>query len=278
MYTTATDVYRIAGITSEEISEADVNEHILDAEAMVDAILFTTCWAQEDSGDVSSATTTTISDSTKNWTDDYTGYVVEITAGTGSGQLREVTASTTVQLTVSDWDTNPDATSDYKLWYVGSYNDKGVVPKLDELRDGDATDTIFTDKYPIVKVESITINSTEVTASSVYTYDYSGKIKTSSSSEVKYWSSSYPQDNEIVYWYGIKPIERLIKQLTGYVAARNILVEQMGGTFDTPATFQIPEMSGSIGQAYINIKSTVDMIQAKIDAILKRLPIKRHLY
>jgi hypothetical protein len=73
--------------------------------------------AQIDSGTATSGGASTLTDTGKSWTtDQHLGRVVKITAGTGSGQSKRISANTATQLTVeSAWSTAPDATSQYKI-------------------------------------------------------------------------------------------------------------------------------------------------------------------
>jgi len=70
-----------------------------------------------ETGTVTSADSTHLTDATKKWgTDIWKGAIVEITAGTGAGQIRKVTANTADTLTVDPaWDTVPDTTSRYAI-------------------------------------------------------------------------------------------------------------------------------------------------------------------
>lgn len=70
-----------------------------------------------DSGTASgSQTSTTLQDSSKSWTtNQFVGYVVQITGGTGSGQWRQVTGNDSNTLTVGAWSTTPDSTSTYRI-------------------------------------------------------------------------------------------------------------------------------------------------------------------
>ena len=71
-----------------------------------------------DTGNVSSSTSTTLTDLTKNWgTDQWKNAYVEITDGTGAGQIRLITGNTLNTLTISSaWTTNPDTTSKYRIF------------------------------------------------------------------------------------------------------------------------------------------------------------------
>lgn len=69
-----------------------------------------------DSGKASSATATTLVDSSKTWTvNAYSNMLVRIIAGTGAGQLRKITSNTATALTVPTWTVTPDATSLYRI-------------------------------------------------------------------------------------------------------------------------------------------------------------------
>jgi hypothetical protein len=67
-------------------------------------------------GTATSATVTTLVDSGKAWTPDaLIGDAVMITAGTGAGQVVEITDNDATSLTVAAWGTQPDATSQYAV-------------------------------------------------------------------------------------------------------------------------------------------------------------------
>jgi DNA-binding beta-propeller fold protein YncE len=71
-----------------------------------------------DSGTSSGAnTTTTLNDTTKSFTvDQFAGFTVDITGGSGQGQSRTITTNTATQLTVSPpWTTTPTNSSTYQI-------------------------------------------------------------------------------------------------------------------------------------------------------------------
>lgn len=260
MYVTADEIYATAGITSTEVPEASVNQFILGSEAVADRITNTTYWTKQDNGTASAgATTTTLVDSTKSWTDDdYIGQYVYITSGTGSGQIRKVIDNDSTNLTISTvWSTVPDTTSVYEIHYTAQN------PYVaEELRDGDDTTTIFLDKYPLVKLETVTSNSVSVTPSNIYQYKDQGKLLLNSnlSPEVNFWTSSVPQANVFAYYWGVYEIPYLVKRYVMVCASLMALMAQSGGTHNIPSTYQLPEGSVSIGQAYVNIRGAWDML------------------
>lgn len=67
-------------------------------------------------GTATSATTTTLVQTGKTWqASQWINSQVRITAGTGAGQIRTITANTADTLTVATWTTTPDATSQYAI-------------------------------------------------------------------------------------------------------------------------------------------------------------------
>jgi hypothetical protein len=67
-------------------------------------------------GTATSATGTTLVQTGKTWTaSQWINSQVRITAGTGAGQIRTITANTADTLTVATWTTTPDATSQYVI-------------------------------------------------------------------------------------------------------------------------------------------------------------------
>lgn len=91
----------------------------------------------KENGNVTSSTTTTLTDNSKAWTvNEWQDRYLGISAGTGSGQKRTIASNTANTLTVTEaWTTNPDATSKY---IISSYD--GWVVSGAPLGDGSAYD------------------------------------------------------------------------------------------------------------------------------------------
>lgn len=79
-----------------------------------------------------SATSTTITDTGEAWLpNEYSGQVVVLTSGTGSGQTRRVVSNTTDTLTVSPaWSTTPDTTTDFKIDPEALYGSSNTVTAI----------------------------------------------------------------------------------------------------------------------------------------------------
>jgi hypothetical protein len=78
-------------------------------------------------GTANSATASTLTDTSKSWTASNPGTTlgtlgfrqVKITGGTGAGQVRGIKSNTSNTMTLfTDWDTTPDATSTYAIYYA----------------------------------------------------------------------------------------------------------------------------------------------------------------
>lgn len=269
MYVTTDYVYGMAGITSTEVDSTAVENAILAAEGVVDRLTNTTYWSVENSGTASSSTDSTIVDSTQGWTPNiYINDYVWIYSGTGSGQMRTITDNDGTSLTVEeDWDTNPDTTSKYRIIHSGTN-----AHIENELRDGDNTNEIFTNNYPLQILEAVEIDSIEVTPSKIYQYKESGKLMLKSTAEAQVFTNKDAQLTSLTYWFGVYPISQLVKRLTGIYASLFILQTQMGTTHNIPSTYSLPEGSVTIGQGYINIKGTWDTLMRNKEYLEKLVP------
>lgn len=126
-----------------------------------------------------------------------------------------------------------------------------------EKHDGNDMDTLQLRHYPLISVTSLTIQGTSVMTSHVYVYtgiEGAGMIKLSEDAEKTTFEIDDPQGIVVSYTYGYASVPIIIRRATANVAARMLLAQQIGGTYDDLATFTIGELSGSIGQAYVNIR------------------------
>jgi len=91
------------------------------------------------------------------------------------------------------------------------------------------------------------------------------------SPEKNYFDDEYPQNIVLKYVYGTYPIPTQIVRLTALIAGLKCLSEQIGGTYKDLSTFSVPHFSGSIGQAYVNIREAVIQVKAEIDTLIPRV-------
>lgn len=89
-----------------------------------------------DTGTVTSATSTTLEDSSKKWgVDQWVEAYVEITDGKGKGQIRKIISNTETELTISSpWSVVPDTTSKYRIFGAPS-----EVRLLDQIKSIEST-------------------------------------------------------------------------------------------------------------------------------------------
>lgn len=261
-YCTVSDVKAAISFptSSAPVSDANILDFILDSQDEINYIYKTTFGSTEDSGTASAGANTSLTDSTKTWTaNDYEDMVVKITGGTGSGQYRSITSNTTDTLTVSvAWDTNPDATSTYKIL--------NLRLKTDTV-DGNGTNTQFTKKQPLVSLQTLSIDSTTVTPGYVYT-EYSGRLRLSVDAEVQYFTDTYPQLVTMSYIYGVEDFPRVIKRLCVILTALRTLTSQIAGTYDDFTAITLPGITGSKGEPYTNIRESINKLQSEAKAII----------
>lgn len=275
-YCSTGDVYRTAGITSTEISTADVTQQILEAEAFVcrhtKNIYYKT---NLDNQTATDAANTTITVSGAGWTaNDYANQYVYIISGTGSGQYRKITSNTTDTITVDRaWTTNPAAASTFRIFYVPSDFNPYVDATDSEAYDGNGLKYFYLPKYPLNALESLVVANTTVTTTAVYQWRATGKLQMKNTAEKSLFSSAYPQEIEVKYWYGITSLPYDVKRVVELRAAIQILGQQMGGTFDDPSTVTLPEATISVGQAYINIRSSLETLKEEYNELLKTIKV-----
>lgn len=286
MYVDVQSVRNALGVSDTDIISDSVIEQAIEfAEDEIDRLTYTTYYPKLDSGTVTSATDTTLTDTSKTgataWVaDEQIGYAVYIYSGTGKGQIREITDNTTNQLTVATWTTNPDTTSKYIITYL---NKQTVTV------DGTGGYELLLKDYPIVQIDKIEIEDTEIPATDYAVYPEIGKIVLLNSAAKQYFTkpiqNTYRQQVEVTYHWGVLPefkrnkieINRVIKRATCIIASLQALNYQIGGTYDDVSSFTLPEFSGSVGQAYINIQQTVTNLIKELD-MFKKEYLGKYIY
>jgi hypothetical protein len=277
LYVDVDDVYRTSGLRDEVISREDVQRQIERAEVFT--CRFTKNIYYKHNLEDEAVTTVSNNDndliaSTEWLVDEWKNQYVVITSGTGKGQHRKILSNTATTLVVNrDWEINPDLTSSFSIFYVPpSFNPYKDLTGDDSLTGNGRKDLVLP-FYPLNELESLEIADVEVSISSVYKHKPIGKIELSTSSEYQIFSATYPQQVKIKYWYGVPSITDDVKRFTEIRAALAILQQQMGGTFDVPSTFSLPDLNVSIGQAYVNIRGTVDVLQKEYDELKKNIRV-----
>lgn len=168
----------------------------------------------------------------------------------------------------NDIEMHIEAAEAYVEQFLGTCFQSGGRSKT-ETYDGDGTDTLFLDHYPIISLDSLTIDSTSVTTSLVYTWAGTGKLQLKNTAEVTTFKDNYPQLISVTYTYGEAPHER-VKHFTSMVAATMAFIGQIGGTFDDVTSFELPELSGSLGEPYTNIREALNQMRNQMNMYLEK--------
>ena len=271
-YCSTTDVYRTSGISSTEVSAVDVLAQILEAEAFVCRYTKNIYYKTNlTSTALTAASTTTLTISATLTLNGYANQYLEITSGSGKGQFVGITSNTTGGTIVLDRDlvTVPAVSDTIRIFYVPS----DFSPYQEEVRDGSNYDYFYTTYYPVQKVDQLISSAVTVSLSNIYTYKNTGKLKLKSGAETSRFGGQSPQDVSINYWYGVDKLEYAVKRVVELRAAIQILGQQMGGTFDDPSSVTLPDMTVSVGQAYINIRSSLETLKEEYNELLKTIKV-----
>jgi hypothetical protein len=279
-YITSNDVYRAAGISSSVIPITDIDSQIQEAENIICYETKNIYWKHELDAQLASSGDTTLGVSTitktaAGWTvNAYADMFIWVYSGTGSGQIRKIVSNTATIITVDRvWATVPDNTSYFRVFYVppnfnpyySPDNNPGDVPL-----DGNDLGYYYLPKYPVQKIESLSIQSTAVTVSTgIYLWNKTGRIQLKSGAEYGRFTSNPPQGINISYWYGVDGLPYEIKRLCELHCSIQVLGQQMGGTYNAPGSVSLPEMTVSVGQQYINIRSTLETLKEEYNELIK---------
>ena len=276
MYVEILDVRNAIAVTSTAIPDAIITQSIEWAEDEIDRLTNTTYYPVNDSGTTTTGAATKITDTSQTWTvDEWIGYAVYIYSGTGSGQIREITDNDATSVTVATWTTTPDTTSKYYITYTN---------KKSEVYDGNNKNFMYLRFQPLVQLDALTVDDTSVTTSTVYKYKDTGKIQLSTDSEVTLFTpdttSTHKQIVEITYWYGVTAETRRygtpklpgnITRLCAIIAGLKAISYQLGGSYNNPQSFTLPDFTGNIPPAYTQFKGVIDNFTNEIDRSIEKM-------
>jgi len=159
--------------------------------------------------------------------------------------------------------------------FYDSGNSEEYAEQVTETYDGDDSDTLFLDHYPLVTIQSLSISGTSVSTGQLWKWDLFGKIRLKSTAEVTTFQGSNPQLVSITYRYGedVASNEK-VKHYTAVVCAMMVLVNQIGGTFDDVTSFELPEISGSLGEPYTNIREALNQLKEQERLLRQYIRVK----
>lgn len=141
-----------------------------------------------------------------------------------------------------------------------------------ETYDGNDRQTLMLRRFPVISLTTLTIQDTSVTVGRVAVYtgiEGAGQITLKSTAEeTTFKTGTDPQGISITYNYGYATVPTTIQRATANLAARMTLTQQVGGTYDDLSSFTLPELGGTIGQAYINIREAFNALQKEWDTTI----------
>ena len=252
--------------TGAPLTDAQIEDFILDSQEEIEQLYNTRFGHVETNGTADGDySTTTFSDSTQAWTESaYVGQVAWITGGTGIGQYREVSANDATKITVTPiFTTTPDATSTYKIV---------DLEYIDESVDGTGEKTQFTKHFPLINLNALTIDSTDITTTYVYQYKDAGELVLSSSAETRFFTDTYPQLIDLKYVFGVYPIPRIIQRLCILLAGMKTVAAKVSGSYSDFATVSLPGgISGSKGQPYVNLQAGIREMRLEVNNIIDKV-------
>lgn len=155
-------------------------------------------------------------------------------------------------------------------------NTKWEATQVTETYDGSGDAKFKLLHYPIISIESLTINDTSVTPSEIYIYtgiEGGGMIELKTSAEKTTFDDSKPHLISITYTYGSSTVPRKIKRLTSCLASVMTLVQQTGGTYNDLTSFSVPEFTAGLGEPYMNIRETVVRLNKEIESLMRSIRI-----
>lgn len=255
------------------VSDAVILQNIIYAQDEINRLTGTVYLNIEDNGTASDGDDESLTDSTKTWlVNAYTDYVAWIYSGTGSGQYAVITSNTATKLEFDELATALDNTSKYRILPNCYKNIK---------LDGNGQSYIMLPYYPIVSIEDVEIDSTSNTESQFYVYNDTGKIiinNYTGSPSHSYFPKDRPQQITAKYYYGVYPMPAVVDRLCVLLASMMTLTSQISGTYDDFATIQLPELSGSKGQPYINLREVVNNMQDEAKRLISGGLIRKKVY
>jgi hypothetical protein len=268
MYATTDDVRLAVTVPSAQVTDMAIQSFILYAEREIDRETFTTYWQSQTTGTATSASSTSLTDSSAIWTENqFENCFVKITGGTGSGQIRAVlSGNTPTSLSVDRaWTVTPDATSTYQIYY------SATPAYVSDTFDGNNMNWWFVPQYPVQTIESLSINSQTVTPANVSVYKDSGKLYLGTSCELRYFDAKQPKLINLAYWWGVNGVPMEIKRFVVLKAAIQSLIVLKSSAYNTPMSYSMPEGSVSMKAPTDAIQSTIDSYNQELEYLSSRL-------
>jgi len=154
--------------------------------------------------------------------------------------------------------------------------------QVTETFNGNSTNVIGTRKFPILTVDSLTVDGTSITTSTLNIDADTGQVglDTQEGSE----KSQYYTDadgllrNSITYTWGRSETPQEIRKLTAAIAGIMALTEQTGGTYDDITSYSIGDRDVSVGEPWVNIENAMKHLEKMVKEIRAHIPKPFNVY
>ena len=172
--------------------------------------------------------------------------------------------------------------ADVKLHILRAYGEArlatGRPPGTEQTTEyywGNNKRALFLDRSPIITLDSLTIGTQDITTTYVDVVKDTGQIILKNTAETLKFTMPRnevpPTDARNItttYTWGYFAVPIWYNRLVELYAARMILTQQTGGTFDDVTSYTIGDVSASKGEPYTNIRQTVFYIDKEINEII----------
>jgi len=78
----------------------------------------------------------------------------------------------------------------------------------------------------------------------------------------------YKTKIKVVYTYGYTSVPRNIQNLVSVIAGIQFIVRMMGGSYDDMTSYSVPELTATLGEPYVNLRSALEQLEKKRDRLI----------
>ena len=151
--------------------------------------------------------------------------------------------------------------------------------QISEKYAGDDSNILILRKYPVISVDSLSIDGTAVTPDNIDIWEKIGKLILTNTAEKTTFQSESDghRSTEVTYTYGETEPPQNVKRLTECIAATQILIAQTGGTYNDITSFNIGGIEAAIGEPWTNIENAMKRLQLEIKDLKKQIRVQPYM-
>jgi len=150
---------------------------------------------------------------------------------------------------------------------------KYEATQITEKYAGDNGNILILKKYPVISLDTLTIDGTDVSPDNVDVWERIGKLILTNDAEKTTFESESDGSRsiEVTYTYGETEAPQNVKRLMECSAAIQILIAQLGGTYNDITSYSIGGLEASLGEPWTNIDAAIKRLQNEINWLLKQI-------